>query len=95
MLSGIGRAEHLQKFGIKMLVELPGVGENLQDRYEVSVISRLKRDLRALTGATFSPPKPGEEPDPDLLAWQERREGLYTTNGSGSRDHNPFQSKEI
>jgi len=82
MLSGIGPAEHLQKFGIKTLVNLPGVGENLQDRYEVSVVSHLKRDMIALKSATFAPAKPGEQPDPELLAWQERREGLYTTNGA-------------
>jgi choline dehydrogenase-like flavoprotein len=82
MLSGIGPAEHLQKFGIKTLVALAGVGENLQDRYEVSVINNLKADFSALKGATFAPPKSGEEPDPALLAWQERREGLYTSNGA-------------
>jgi choline dehydrogenase len=82
MLSGIGPAEYLQKFGIKMLVDLSGVGKNLQDRYEISVVSQLKEDLRALTGGTFAPPKQGEKPDPDLLAWQEHREGLYTTNGA-------------
>ena len=31
MLSGIGPAEHLQSNGIKPLVDLPGVGQNLQD----------------------------------------------------------------
>jgi choline dehydrogenase len=82
MLSGIGPAEHLQRFGIKTLVDSPGVGENLQDRYEVGVINELKVDFSALKGATFKPPKPGEQPDPDLLAWQERREGLYTSNGA-------------
>jgi choline dehydrogenase len=82
MLSGIGPAEHLQKFGIKTIVDSPGVGVNLQDRYEVGVISDLKADFSALKGATFMPPQPGEQPDPDLLAWQERREGLYTSNGA-------------
>jgi choline dehydrogenase len=81
MLSGIGPAEHLQKSGITTLVDLPGVGENLQDRYEISVISQLNLDLCSLKGAKFAVPKPGEDPDPDLLAWQERREGLYTSNG--------------
>lgn len=31
MLSGIGRAEHLADHGIETIVDLPGVGENLQD----------------------------------------------------------------
>ncbi|NEU76155.1 choline dehydrogenase [Hassallia byssoidea VB512170] len=31
MLSGIGNAEHLQAMGISVVVDLPGVGQNLQD----------------------------------------------------------------
>lgn len=31
MLSGIGPAAHLQEHGIEVLVDLPGVGSNLQD----------------------------------------------------------------
>ena len=33
MLSGIGPAEHLQKFDIPVVRDLPGVGENLMDHY--------------------------------------------------------------
>jgi choline dehydrogenase len=33
-LSGIGPAEELEQFDIPVLVDLPGVGTNLQDRYE-------------------------------------------------------------
>src|SRR5438270_8601196 len=35
LLSGIGPAAQLQKFGIPVVVELPGVGENLQDHLNV------------------------------------------------------------
>lgn len=35
MLSGIGPADHLRDVGIESLVNLPGVGENLQDHIEV------------------------------------------------------------
>ena len=31
MLSGVGPAEQLQKFGIDVLADVPGVGNNLQD----------------------------------------------------------------
>lgn len=31
MLSGVGPAEHLRSMGIKVVADLPGVGENLQD----------------------------------------------------------------
>ena len=39
MLSGIGPARELDRHGIPVRVDLPGVGMNLQDRYEVSVVS--------------------------------------------------------
>jgi choline dehydrogenase len=35
MLSGIGPGEHLTEMGIEPLHELPGVGQNLQDHYQV------------------------------------------------------------
>ncbi|ASY58456.1 GMC family oxidoreductase N-terminal domain-containing protein [Sinorhizobium sp. CCBAU 05631] len=41
MLSGIGPAEHLQKHGIKVHADLPGVGQNLQDHIEISLIYQL------------------------------------------------------
>jgi choline dehydrogenase len=34
MLSGVGPGEHLQEFGIDTLVDLPGVGSNLDDHVE-------------------------------------------------------------
>lgn len=34
MLSGIGPADHLTEFGIRVLVDAPGVGENLDDHVE-------------------------------------------------------------
>ncbi|KAI1352303.1 hypothetical protein F5Y01DRAFT_324532 [Xylaria sp. FL0043] len=40
MLSGIGPRSELQKFGIPVIVDLPGVGSNLQDNYEMSVVGR-------------------------------------------------------
>ena len=39
MLSGIGPAGHLSTMGIKVLRDLPGVGENLQDHHEVPVVA--------------------------------------------------------
>lgn len=42
-LSGIGDAEHLRRIGIAPVVDLPGVGANLQDHYQVRSILRLKR----------------------------------------------------
>ncbi|HEY1707728.1 MAG TPA: choline dehydrogenase [Rhizomicrobium sp.] len=41
-LSGIGAGELLQKHGIPVVADLPGVGENLQDHYVLSMQYRLK-----------------------------------------------------
>src|SRR5262245_4600251 len=38
MLSGIGSKEHLDEVGIHCLIDRPGVGSNLQDRYEVGIV---------------------------------------------------------
>jgi choline dehydrogenase len=80
-LSGIGPREELERHGIRCRVDLPGVGENLQDRYEVGVVSRMARRFASLEGLTFRSPGPGEDGDPAYRAWLERR-GLYTTNGA-------------
>lgn len=82
MLSGIGPAAHLQKFGIPVLLDRPGVGTNLQDRYEVSVVSEMKRDWKIIKNATFEPPPTSNETgDPCYVEWQNGK-GVYTTNGA-------------
>jgi choline dehydrogenase len=43
MLSGIGPADHLNTLKIPVLLDLPGVGSNLQDRYEITVVSEFKQ----------------------------------------------------
>lgn len=49
MLSGIGPAEHLQSHGIPVVVDLPGVGQNLQDHLQLPVIYKSKIGLPNLT----------------------------------------------
>ncbi len=80
-LSGVGPREELLRHGIDVLVDLPGVGENMQDRYEVGVISQMDHDFSLIEDCTFRTPGVGEEPDPCLKSW-ERGEGVYTTNGA-------------
>ena len=80
MLSGVGDTTHLAEHGIECRVHLPGVGLNLQDRYEVTVISQMKRDFSLLNRATFALPDP--DADPHLREWREEGTGLYTSNGA-------------
>lgn len=79
MLSGIGPEAELDKLpvGDGYRVELCGVGKNLRDRLEFTVVNELDHDLPVLDGATF---EPGTEDGP-LRAWQRAGRGLYATNG--------------
>jgi choline dehydrogenase-like flavoprotein len=81
MLSGIGPQEHLARFGIPVRIDLPGVGRNLQDRYEVGVVNRVKSDFALLRDATFAAPASGGTPDPVFAQWL-KGQGVYTTNGA-------------
>jgi choline dehydrogenase len=45
MLSGIGPADSIRKHGIDVVQDLPGVGQNLQDHIEVSLLSELNSAL--------------------------------------------------
>ena len=77
MLSGIGPAAHLQQHGIPVRVDLPGVGQNLQDRYEVGVVNRMNfKHWEVLKGAEFA------KGDPQYQQWEQGRKGVYTTNGA-------------
>ncbi len=76
MLSGIGPAQALRAHGISVRVDLPGVGCNLQDRYEVAVTHRMHRPWKVLGGARF------DRTDPLWRLWRESRSGMYTSNGA-------------
>lgn len=81
-LSGIGPREELERFGVPVRVDLPGVGTNLQDRYEVAVVMRMKHDFELLKGATFRAPGPGEAADPHYTNWITAKSGPYAANGA-------------
>lgn len=77
MLSGIGPSEVLTRFGIKVRVDLPGVGQNLQDRYEVGVVNRMNFDRwEVLNGAKFA------KDDVQYRQWARSRTGMYSSNGA-------------
>lgn len=80
-LSGIGPRAELEQHGIPVQSDLPGVGENLQDRYEISVVTRLKEELSLIKDMKFHAPTGDEEPDKPFREWLEG-EGPYTTNGA-------------
>ncbi|HEX2828951.1 MAG TPA: GMC family oxidoreductase [Burkholderiales bacterium] len=77
MLSGVGPRDALAAHGIACRVDLPGVGRNLQDRYEVGVVNRMPSDWPILEGCTFA------KGDRRFVEWDAKpRKGVYTTNGA-------------
>jgi choline dehydrogenase-like flavoprotein len=77
MLSGIGPPGILARHGIEPRIPLPGVGRNLQDRYEIAVANRMNFEAwDAYRGAKFGPG------DPQFLDWKTNRDGAYMANGS-------------
>lgn len=63
-LSGIGPARELRAHGIDVVADLPGVGRNLQDRYEITVNTALKDELELYTRCL-----PFQPNDPCFVAW--------------------------
>ena len=76
-LSGIGPRDELQQHGIPVIVDLPGVGENLQDRYEIGIVTEMDSNfITAMEqGCTF-----GQGVDPCYGTWLQGK-GLYTGVG--------------
>ena len=76
MLSGIGPAATLRAHHIPVRVNLPGVGRNLQDRYEVALTYRMRQPWLGLREARFEPG------DPVWQRWKKDRSGLYAASGA-------------
>ncbi|KAF1739463.1 Oxygen-dependent choline dehydrogenase [Beauveria bassiana] len=80
-LSGIGPREELESFDIPVVVDLPGVGGNLQDHYEINVQGTVPKDFSALKGCTFGL---NGEHDTCLDKWENPTfgdRGTLATNG--------------
>ncbi|TLS24505.1 hypothetical protein PpBr36_08355 [Pyricularia pennisetigena] len=80
-LSGIGPAAELQRLAIPVVKDLPGVGSNLQDHYEVSVQGTMPSDFSSLRGCTFAPES---TEDPCLTRWENPilgNRGIYSSSG--------------
>jgi choline dehydrogenase len=72
-LSGIGPRSELESFNITVLVDLPGVGLNLQDNTEIGYNIRAQQNFTTLApDCTFGTPG-----DPCLEAWMNRGQGPY------------------
>jgi len=94
MLSGIGPLAQLKKFGIKVVKQLEGVGQNLQDhiffgpsyRVALETFTRLANDQAYLLsqftvyGATQSGPL--TNPVSDFLGWEKVPDGLRDSLGA-------------
>lgn len=74
-LSGIGNGEELEKLGIKVVKDLPGVGENLQDHLEVYIQWTCKEPVSEY---------------PNLNPWRAPRIGLswlFCRKGAAATNH--------
>lgn len=80
-LSGIGPATELQNLGIPVVADLPGVGANLQDHYEISIQGHVPSNWTVLDGCTFGF---FGQPDPCLERWKVSvlgDRGIYSSGG--------------
>jgi choline dehydrogenase len=84
LLSGIGPKDHLEEIGIPLMVDLPGVGLNLQDRYEVAVNAIVTDRFRSFDGLSWNL----DQPDRWLNQWIQNpgrsafQRGLYSNTGA-------------
>lgn len=80
-LSGIGPAAELKALGIPVVVNLPGVGTNMQDRYEVGVIGQTPTNFVITGDCTFltTPNDPCKEKWLNGITSVDK--GTYATNG--------------
>jgi choline dehydrogenase len=78
MLSGIGPEQELRNAQITPRVIRPGVGTNLQDRFEVGVVSQMKQPFSVLKDAKFTV---DPRVDPEFKNWVQGNGGTYATDG--------------
>ncbi|QRV82826.1 GMC oxidoreductase [Ceratobasidium sp. AG-Ba] len=83
MLSGIGDSNQLSKYNISTVSNLPGVGTNLQDRIEMTIVWRLKQNHTILNGCLFG----DTFTDPCLKEWSEQGHKNVYSSGPGVWAH--------
>lgn len=77
-LSGIGQASVLKKAGIKQKIELPGVGENLQDHVRVQTSYQLKPGFTSFDILRYNATYAAEQ----LQLWKDNQFSRYDYTGS-------------
>ena len=81
-LSGVGPRAELQKLGIAVVADLPGVGTNLMDNPEIPVVGLARQDFvstdNSSLACTFGAPG-----DPCVAQWQQDT-GFYTEGGANT-----------
>ncbi|MEZ7818614.1 MAG: choline dehydrogenase [Candidatus Azotimanducaceae bacterium] len=93
MLSGIGPKDHLKNIGVKLVADVPGVGENLMDHLEVYVQQSITQPLSLYKDLSlFGRAKIG-------LEWLLTQRGLGATNhfevGGYMRSHADAEQPDI
>ncbi|KAM6530140.1 hypothetical protein FALCPG4_008263 [Fusarium falciforme] len=77
--SGIGSKSVLSAAGIKQIIDLPGVGENLQDHLRVMSSYQLKQEFTSFDILRSNPVVAATE----LALWNAGKRSLYDYTGSG------------
>ena len=77
-LSGVGDAAALGKLGITAIADRPGVGKNLEDRYEAGIVAELDEPLPILAPCKLA--LEVDPTDPCMDQWN-AGQGVYTTPG--------------
>ena len=80
MRSGVGPKAELDKLkdkGIEQKMVLEGVGQHLKGRYEIGVVTRLKKPLPILTSTQFN----ADPNNPAFKKWEETGKGAFAGNG--------------
>lgn len=76
MLSGIGPGAHLQRHGVGVIHDLPGVGANLHDHVDVVQVVNAPQ-LTELFGVSFTGVSNAIQ---GIFEWRRARSGMLTTN---------------
>jgi choline dehydrogenase len=82
-LSGIGPKSLLQKYNIPVISDLPGVGRNLQDNYEIPIYGNAHVSLATIPDPNAPACTYGAPGDPCVALWNNGT-GPYTKGSSSS-----------